>query len=104
MTLALAEVPGVDVVQPLRGATPAFWAMLLLCDARDDLLKVLKEKGIGCSKLHQPNHVYSGFASRAVALPGVERFMDRIFGRSRRLVGGADGTATDGRHNIWRAA
>ena len=63
--------------------------MLLLCDARDDLLKVLKEKGIGCSKLHQPNHVYSGFASRAVALPGVERFMDRIFGRSRRLVGGA---------------
>ncbi|MGL3820774.1 DegT/DnrJ/EryC1/StrS family aminotransferase [Sphingopyxis sp. R3-92] len=76
--LALAGVPGVAAVQPLSGATPAFWAMLLLCEGRDDVLKALKEQGVGCSKLHQPNHVYSGFASRAGALPGTEWFMDHV--------------------------
>ncbi|MGB6184569.1 DegT/DnrJ/EryC1/StrS family aminotransferase [Sphingopyxis granuli] len=78
MTTALEHIAGVEAVRPLTGTFPAFWGLLLLCDERDDLLATLKEKGIGSSKLHQPNHVYSGFGSRAAALPGTDMFIDRI--------------------------
>lgn len=78
MTAALEPITGIETVRPLEGAVPAFWGLLLLSDERDDLLAVLKEKGIGCSKLHQPNHVYSGFRSRTAALPGTDMFIGRI--------------------------
>lgn len=78
MAEALATVDGIAAVRAVEGAVPAYWGWLLLCARRDELLDALKAAGIGCSKLHQPNHVYSGFGSRAAALPGTEHFIDRV--------------------------
>jgi len=78
MIAELADIPGIVPVRALAGAVPAYWSLLLLCDARDRLLDALKSAGVACSKLHQPNHVYSGFVNDAAALPETERFIDAV--------------------------
>ena len=74
----LADVPAVVPVAWQAGAQPAFWAWLVRCAERDVLLERLKSRGVQCSKLHQPNDVYSGFDSAARALPHTARFIDEI--------------------------
>lgn len=74
----LADVPALAPVAWAPGAAPAFWAWLVRCGERDVLLERLKARGVQCSKLHQPNDVYSGFAGAARALPHTARFMDEI--------------------------
>jgi dTDP-4-amino-4,6-dideoxygalactose transaminase len=78
MRTALADVDGVKPVPAIGDAVPAYWGWLLLCDHRDELLDALRAAGIGCSKLHQPNHVYSGFGNREAALPGTSYFIDHV--------------------------
>lgn len=78
MISELAGVPGIMPIRALAGGVPAYWSLLLLCDTRDRLLDALKSAGVACSKLHQPNHVYSGFVGDTVALPQTERFIDAI--------------------------
>ena len=78
MRAALADVDGIRPVPAVGDAVPAYWGWLLLCDRRDELLDALKAAGIGCSKLHQPNHVYSGFGSREAALPGTDYFIEHV--------------------------
>ncbi len=74
----LADVHAVRPVAWEAGAQPAFWTWLVRCGDRDTLLERLKGRGVQCSKLHQPNDVYSGFGSAARALPHTARFIDEI--------------------------
>ena len=76
----LADVPGLRPVTWAAGAQPAFWTWLVRCDDRDRVLERLKARGVQCSKLHQPNHVYSGFGSAPRDLPGTARFIDEVLG------------------------
>ncbi len=76
---ALAGNRDIQVVVPIAEGKSAYWVMLLLCNERDTVLSRLKAAGIGCSKLHQPNHIYSGFATAEPAqLPGTAQFMDHV--------------------------
>jgi perosamine synthetase len=59
-------------------ALPAYWAWLVRCARRDDVMTTLKQRGIQCSKLHQPNDVYTGFRAAPRELPGTRRFMDEV--------------------------
>lgn len=78
ITQALKDVPGVLPISPIDGGVSAYWALLLFCEGRDSVLNRLKKFGVGCSKLHQPNHVYSGFGELSRDLPGTRSFMDGI--------------------------
>lgn len=79
MTQRLAEdVDGVTPVRALGGATPAYWAYLVRCVRRDVVMDALKASGVGCSKLHQPNHVYSGFRPSPASLPGTDQFIGEV--------------------------
>ena len=74
----LAHVKGLRPVRPATGSAPAYWVWLVHCDRRDAVLASLKQAGVQCSKLHQPNHVYSGFDATPRSLPGTEAFMQSI--------------------------
>jgi dTDP-4-amino-4,6-dideoxygalactose transaminase len=76
----LADVAALRPVTWAPGAQPAFWTWLVRCDGRDGVLERLKARGVQCSKLHQPNHVYSGFGSAPRTLPGTDRFIDEVLG------------------------
>ena len=78
LTTRLAGVEGLVPIQWAAEAQPAFWSWLVRCADRDGMLDKLKARGVQCSKLHQPNDVYSGFSSRTRALPGTARLMDEI--------------------------
>jgi len=74
----LMDISALWPVQPLAGSDPAYWVWLVHCDRRDWLLASLKRAGIQCSKLHQPNHVYSGFGAASRSLPGTTSFMQTV--------------------------
>lgn len=75
---ALAHATGIRVIQPITGAQPAYWGLLLGVDQRDKLLLALKDRGIQCSVLHQRNDSYSGFWSALDELPGTADAMDHL--------------------------
>jgi len=74
----LNGVPGLQIVQPLAGADPAWWAVLVLAENRDRLLTQLKRRGVAASRLHFRNDAYSGFKARRAPLPGTDRFMAEV--------------------------
>lgn len=78
LRLALERLPGLVVVQPLVGADPAWWALLILAEQRDRVLARLKSRGIGASRLHYRNDVYTGFKADPATLPGTDRFMAQV--------------------------
>jgi dTDP-4-amino-4,6-dideoxygalactose transaminase len=78
LSALLSEIDGLRVVQPIAGARPAYWGLLLDVDQRDALLLGLKAQGIQCSALHQRNDAYSGFSSAMSTLPGTAHAMDRL--------------------------
>ena len=57
---------------------PAFWTFFVRTRRRDDLMRLLKAKGIQCSKLHQANDRYSGFSAERRELPGTVGFEREI--------------------------
>lgn len=77
---AIASMSSLRPVLPLRDADPTFWVFMLLADDQNALLKTLKERGIGRTKLHQPNQVYSGFGAATRALPGTDAVASRMVG------------------------
>lgn len=70
----------VRIVEPLVGATPSYWVFMVLSKAQNSVLDRLRERKIGRSKLHQPNHIYSGFRSFDRKLPGTEYFSSQMIG------------------------
>jgi dTDP-4-amino-4,6-dideoxygalactose transaminase len=71
---ALADVPGVRLLERRPDAVSGYWVYTLLADDRDGLMARLKEAGIGCSRLHLRNDVYSAFGTGRQPLAGVEEF------------------------------
>jgi len=76
----LSQVAGLVPVAWRSNARPSFWVWLVLTEQRDKLLLDLKSNGIQCSKLHHPNHTYSGFKSAARHLPGTAILTDQALG------------------------
>jgi dTDP-4-amino-4,6-dideoxygalactose transaminase len=80
-TWLIDTLAGVEGVRPIlwpAQADPAFWVWLVRCEQRDRLLAGLKQMGIQCAKLHQPNDVYTGFGSQARPLPRTRQFIGEI--------------------------
>ncbi len=67
-TSDLAMVP----IAPVAGAQPVFWTWLVRFANRDTVMRELKAHGVQCSKLHYPNHHYSGFCASSEGLPGTD--------------------------------
>ena len=62
------------------GNVPAFWVWLIRSPCRDQIMVALKESGVGCSKIHQPNDLYSGFGAIKRRLDGTRRFATEVLG------------------------
>jgi dTDP-4-amino-4,6-dideoxygalactose transaminase len=76
------EAPTFPTVQPVswsRDDKPAFWVWLVRSRHRHAVMSELKSMGVGCSKLHHPNHLYSGFSSDLRSLPGTRVFAEEGF-------------------------
>jgi perosamine synthetase len=73
----LAGVPGVRLLARRDDAISGYWVYTLLADDREGLMRRLKEAGIGCSRLHLRNDVYTVFGTGRRQLPGVEEFSAR---------------------------
>jgi len=76
----LASVSGVRAVAPLAGSEPAYWVFMVLAERQNRVLDHLSARGIGRTKLHQPNQVYSGFASAVRPLPATQQFSVSMVG------------------------
>lgn len=72
--LLTEKAQNLDVIPivPVPGAQPVYWTWLIRVANRDTIMRELKARGIQCSKLHYPNHHYSGFRSSFECLPGTD--------------------------------
>jgi dTDP-4-amino-4,6-dideoxygalactose transaminase len=71
LTEATRDLP-LTPIAALGGAQPVYWTWLIRLADRDTVMRALKARGVQCSKLHFPNHHYTGFDVPAVALPGTD--------------------------------
>lgn len=65
-------------IEPIDGAEPAYWTWLIRVKDRDNVMRALKARGVMCSKLHYPNHNYTGFGAPSSDLPGTKCFQDEM--------------------------
>lgn len=63
---------GLTAISPVQEGKPAYWTWLVTLTDRDDVMRSLKAQGVQCSKLHYPNHNYSGFGIAGVGLHGTD--------------------------------
>lgn len=77
---ALSRVKDIEIVSPLSGSIPSFWALLVKIPNRDWVLMELKRRGVHASKLHQRTDVYSGFCTASPYLPNASQFLDQVLG------------------------
>lgn len=70
----LAAVPGVTVLSRPANSLSAYWVYSFLSQNRDELLLRLREAGVGSSRVHIRNDVYSAFGPSTQSLPGVDYF------------------------------
>lgn len=68
---ATRDLP-ITPIMPVAGAQPVYWTWLVRLAERDTVMRALKARGVQCSKLHYPNHHYSGFGVTAGNLPGTD--------------------------------
>jgi dTDP-4-amino-4,6-dideoxygalactose transaminase len=80
LTQELAQIKGVEVVSPLVGAIPSYWALLIKLRNRDQVMTEVKRRGVQVSKLHQRTDQYSGFATALAELPKTKYFLDHVLG------------------------
>lgn len=73
---ALAGVAGLTLLARRADATSGYWTYSLRAERRADLMRKLREQGIGCQRLHLRNDHYSCFTRdrRDGGLPGVDVF------------------------------
>lgn len=65
-------------VSPLRSSEPSYWTYLIRSSQSDRLLRHLKGRGVGCSRLHYLTNRYSGFGTATDDLPGSIELMNTI--------------------------
>jgi dTDP-4-amino-4,6-dideoxygalactose transaminase len=71
-------MPGVAPARLSAGSEPSYWIYTLLCEESERIEGVLRDAGIGASKLHRPNHLHSVFAPFRRPLPGLDSFYGRL--------------------------
>jgi dTDP-4-amino-4,6-dideoxygalactose transaminase len=71
---ALANIPGVTVLQRLADSASAYWVYTFLVHQRDSLLARLRQEGVYASKVHLRNDLYAAFGGVLENLPGVSEF------------------------------
>lgn len=74
---AFSEIPGITILKRPVNSCSAYWVYTFLAQDRDHLLKRLKQTGVGASKVHLRNDLYSSFGSGPENLPGVTEFSAR---------------------------
>lgn len=78
---ALTDATGgfaIAPITPVAGGNPVYWTWLIRLDNRDTAMRALKARGVLCSKLHYPNHHYTGFAAPATDLPGTMALQEQM--------------------------
>ncbi|MBI2315607.1 MAG: DegT/DnrJ/EryC1/StrS family aminotransferase [Betaproteobacteria bacterium] len=75
---ALQGIPGLETPRWDAKAEPSYWFYTVLAERRDDLARMLSERGIGNSLAHRRNDLHSVFASSRCDLPGLDRFYARM--------------------------
>lgn len=76
---AAGSMLGLAPVRPGAGALPAYWVWLVRAARRDAIMTQLKAEGIQCSRLHQRNDRYTGFAAQSRELPGTDSLEAEMF-------------------------
>lgn len=71
---AFAHIPTITVVPQNPDGKSSYWLYTIHVTNRDELMGILKEKGIMASKVHARNDTHSMFAQFKTHLPGVEQF------------------------------
>lgn len=80
LTATLKNIDGIEIVSPLEGSTPSYWALLIKTKHRDRILAELKRRGIQASKLHQRTDIYTGFNAGLAELPNTTQFFNSVIG------------------------
>ena len=71
---ALAGISGIRVLERPPESLSAYWVYTLRADRPDALRRKLRSAGIGCSRVHLRNDLYSVFGASPEPLPGVDQF------------------------------
>lgn len=75
----LSGMPGLKLLKtPLEEAFPFFYIVRVQNGRRDELMKYLKEQGIGTGVHYIPNHIQPLFAESRVALPVTEAVFEQM--------------------------
>lgn len=75
---ALADIPGLEPCRWDPAGEPSYWFYTILAERRDDLMRVLTEKGIANSLIHKRNDLHSVFSDSACDLPGLDLFYSNM--------------------------
>ena len=74
----LAGVDGAELCAWDDAAEPAYWLYTILVERRDELVRLLAERGIAAGTVHRRNDLHSVFASSRRELPGLDEFDARM--------------------------
>ena len=72
-----AGVPNITILKRPPRSRSAYWVYTFLVEARDHVLRKLRQRGIQASKVHMRNDVYTCFGGDGATLPGVDYFASR---------------------------
>jgi dTDP-4-amino-4,6-dideoxygalactose transaminase len=75
---ALQNVKGLETCRWNSLAEPSYWFYTVLAERRDELMRLLTQRGIGCSLAHKRNDWHTVFSSSRCDLPGVDAFYSRM--------------------------
>ena len=78
MDNALKDIDGIQLCSWDTEAQPSYWFYTVLAERRDDLMKALSSRGIGCSLAHKRNDLHSIFKSSRRVLPALDHFYSRM--------------------------
>jgi perosamine synthetase len=74
----LPGVPGLEICTFDAAAEPSYWFYTVLAERRDDLSRLLTERGIDNSQAHKRNDLHTVFAASRRPLPGLDHFFSRM--------------------------
>lgn len=71
---ALADVPGIKLFEACPDRTSGFQSFTMHVERRDDFCRMIREKGVGVSIVHDRNDQYTVFGGPRDDLPTLDRF------------------------------
>lgn len=74
----LKDIPGIELLKELPGANPSYWLYTFKVDRKSDFMRVMAEKGIVASKVHERNDIHSCLEDFRTKLPLLDSINDKI--------------------------